>query len=86
LLDLVEDDADLILVAGEAIDRIGDHDVDCAGPQQLANAFDPLTVEREAAGRLPNRLDDEPGLRPREVQAGPLLGLQRGAVPLLGIS
>jgi len=49
LLDLVEHDADLVLVAGEPVDGVGDHDIGRASPQKLTYAFDAGPVEREAA-------------------------------------
>ena len=83
--DLVDQDGELGLVAGEPIDGVGEHDVGRAVAQQAPDALDARPVEREAAGRVADRLDDAPALLPGEVEAGALLGVERGAVPLLGI-
>ena len=84
-LGLVEEHADVVLVAREPVDGVGEHDVELAEAHPVADARHARPLEGEAAGRIPNRRDHRPAGGGGVVGAGPELRVEGRAVPLLGV-
>ena len=53
--------------------------------EQSAHPLHARPVQREAAGRVADALQQSPALALDQLEAGALLGGERGAVPLLGV-
>lgn len=86
LLHLVEEHADVVLVSRQPVDRVRHQDVDLAPPQSAAYFIDAAAVEVIAARRVADTANHGPPTHRRELQAGPFLCIERGAVALLRVS
>jgi len=85
-LELVEEDADVVLIPGQAVDGVGDDRVGFTAPEHAAELFESVAFERCAAGRVTDPADDPPAAIVHERLAGAFLCLERGPVALLRVS
>jgi hypothetical protein len=75
----------VVLVAGQAVDRVGDHDVGFAAPESTAQFVESLALQHRAALGILDAAHYAPTVLGRDFQARALLRLERSSVALLRV-